>query len=1121
MNNSAFTTIAVVILLGMTTGCQAIQYNTSAGRVEGKLNVHLVPHTHDDAGWLRTFYEYYYGSRIYANRDDHVMAGVQFILDTVTVTLLQNPDRKFTFADMAFFMKWWDEQPDGIKKVVEQLVENGQLYFVNGGYVQHDEAAAHYVAMIEQTTLGHQFLNRTFGFTPTIGWQIDPFGHSGTQASLMSGALGFDGLFFARTDYQDRAQRAPEKKLELIWRGAKSFGSSADVFTGNFPMGDYNPPDGFMLEWGFDDWQNRPSIVDCQDGCGEYNLDQRLDQFVLECQKRFNVTYGNDIMLTMGTDFTYANAFIWYKNMDKLIHYANLDGRLNVFYSTPAAYTEAKHSYNHSWPLKTDDYFPYADNEWSYWTGYFTSRPTSKGYVRTCTSFLQAARQLEVLGPAARRARQAGQPVVQLINGATSNFVLDVAAAPSTSVSDTWPSEGPPMSTKRLEMAVALLQHHDAITGTAKQLVADDYHLRLSKGMDEAGDAFRKELASLAFAEEARSSQQAGLEHKWGLLQPNATLQNEDVDHAGGRLGLCHLLNASVCHPTVEMSRLGHSILVAMYNPLGWPRTQGIRVPIDTNFTSNWTVTDASGQVVESQLLPVSNSTVDLQNIMLQADILGNLTAAASYELVFIAAAPPLGYTTYTLTPVWGAQLSGAPVTGLAAASRSRSWLNGTRLEDNTTETQPLVQLSSGVIDVSVSAATGRLLSLGRRGANLAADLNTEVFWYNSSDGQGHEASGAYIFRPDGSIGITAPIPIEIVEGPVLTEIRQEFRPWAKLTTRIWKGAEFLEVEWTAGPLPFKDGMGHELVIRYESNVTSGDEFYTDSNGREMLKRKVNFRPTWNLDVKQPVAGNYYPLTAAIYIEEEAGRQLAVVTDRAQGGSSLKPGQVEIMVHRRVFHDDARGVAENLNETMCGCTQCNCPGLVTRGSHYLTLQGPSTAASYRRTLQQLVNDPLILTFGKASGAGAAQTLPSSGMHTTFLADEAGLPKSVHLLTLKDNGDGRVLLRLAHVYQVDEDSGEDKNLTLDLNTLFKDLSFEAAEEVTLAAGKPLSQVDRLQWQVGESLSNDTSTAPVTNFVKRTGLSCQTGCQDALQIELQPMEIRTFLLVPASAPSNSLN
>ncbi len=110
---------------------------------------------------------------------------------------------------------------------------------------------------------------------------------------------------------------------------------------------------------------------------------------------------------------------------------------------------------------------------------------------------------------------------------------------------------------------------------------------------------------------------------------------------------------------------------------------------------------DASGQVLESQLVPVSNATVDLQNIMLQADILDNLTAAASYELAFIAAVPPLGYTTYTLTPVWGAQLSSTPLAVLSAASRTRAWLNGTRLEENTTETQPLVQLSSGAqVDV-------------------------------------------------------------------------------------------------------------------------------------------------------------------------------------------------------------------------------------------------------------------------------------------------------------------------------------------------------------------------------------------------------------------------------------
>lgn len=63
-------------------------------------------------------------------------------------------------------------------------------------------------------------------------------------------------------------------------------------------------------------------------------------------------------------DFQYAAAHVAFNNIDKLIHYANADGRLNVFYSTPAEYVAAKHAYDQEWPVKTDDFFPYSGAPW-------------------------------------------------------------------------------------------------------------------------------------------------------------------------------------------------------------------------------------------------------------------------------------------------------------------------------------------------------------------------------------------------------------------------------------------------------------------------------------------------------------------------------------------------------------------------------------------------------------------------------------------------------------------------------------------------------------------------------------------------------------------------------------
>lgn len=128
----------------------------------------------------------------------------------------------------------------------------------------------------------------------------------------------------------------------------------------------------------------------------------------------------------------------------------------------------------------------------------------------------------------------------------------------------------------------------------------------------------------------------------------------------------------------------------------------------------------------------------------------------------------------------------------------------------------------------------------------------------------------------------------------------QTFNKWISQVIRVYKNEKKAEFQWMVGPIPVEDRVGREIITRFDTDIASDGIFFTDSNGREWLQRQRDHRDTWTPKLQEKVAGNYYPVTAKIAIRDEM-RRFVLLNDRAQGGSSLADGSMELMVKFQFF----------------------------------------------------------------------------------------------------------------------------------------------------------------------------------------------------------------------------
>uniref|UniRef100_A0A671Q0W1 mannosyl-oligosaccharide 1,3-1,6-alpha-mannosidase n=1 Tax=Sinocyclocheilus anshuiensis TaxID=1608454 RepID=A0A671Q0W1_9TELE len=827
------------------------------------LQVFVVPHSHNDPGWLKTFDDYY--------RDQ-----TQHILNNMVVKLHEDSRRKMIWSEISYFSKWWDNIDEQKRDAVRRLIESGQLEVATGGWVMPDEANTHYFALIDQLVEGHQWLERNLGVKPKTGWAVDPFGHTPTQAYLLRQA-GLSNMLIQRVHYSVKKHFASQKTLEFFWRQNWDQDSSSDILCHMMPFYSYDvphtcgPDPKICCQFDFKrlpggriscPWRIPPQAIT------DINVQERAQTLLDQYRKKSKLFRTNVLLAPLGDDFRYTEAVEWdqqFENYQKLFDYMNSHPELHVQaqFGTISDYFEALRKSTGmdpvginvgqlALPVLSGDFFTYADRDDHYWSGYFTSRPFYKRLDRVLESHLRAAEVLYSLTLA--NIQKYGQPNDY---PAVDNYKLLTEARRN----------------------LGLFQHHDAITGTGKDWVVVDYGTRL----------------------------------------------------------------------------------LVVYNPTEQARMSMVTVYVTTPKVR---VLNALGHVVRAQVSAMWND--------------ASHTAA---DLSFVAQAAPLGLSVYQL------------MEGMEPRTEAAKYMflqDGRQISINAAPVHienPHLKLSiSTLIHLGMTLKCSNVSCLQKM--RLKEDdsehlVKVEFVLYGTTSNK--DKSGAYLFLPDKEATIYSPSQppvVRVTKGPLFSEVTTTFMHITH-TLRLYniQGVEGQSVE-ICNTVDIRGETNREIAMRITSDLNSKDRFFTDLNGYQLQPRKTM--------AKLPLQANFYPMTSMVYLQDSSAR-LSLLTAQSLGAASLKSGQLEVIMDRRLNQDDNRGLGQGVLDNK-----------ITANSFRLLLEKRSSAEeetapySYPSILSHMsymyLNHPLI--------SMAVNQRSDNPSLTPYSPLSASFPCDMHLVNLR-------------------------------------------------------------------------------------------------------------------------
>lgn len=441
-----------------------------------------------------------------------------------------------------------------------------------------------------------------------------------------------------------------------------------------------------------------------------------------------------------------------------------------------------------------------------------------------------------------------------------------------------------------------------------------------------------------------------------------------------------------------------------------------------------------------------------------------------------------------------------------------------------------------------ISIGNGRMGATFDRRSGLMTSITTkdgrqvsmsQNFLFYESQGRtvsSEKPSGAYAFNPLSSVArmvTTSPVSLKLVKGPLVEEVHQTFSPYVSQIVRIYANVDYVEFDWIIGPIPISDRFydpGNEIISRFITSLNSSSgTFFTDSNGRETLRRVRHLRPTFRVDTTEPIASNYYPVTSWIFIRDyDQDIQLTILPDRPQGGSSIIDGTLELMVHRRTTLDDGFGMDEALNEI-----GPDGRGLIVRGKHRVIVADIQESVRQMRMMSKSTTHRPLMAFKKrnlapstinsrslfASGTGYDSNIPKPLSNSKFIGLNKKLPANINLLTLEPWSGNKLLIRLEHIFEVNEDSKYSHPRRLNLTDLFTPFVIVSIEETTLnvVQDKLKSESKRLKFfPEVNPYANYTNVLTELDSDDLPHVTPNDSAKGSTVITIYPMEIRTFLV-----------